>query len=306
MIKIYIKTEKDAELNQIQDYRQGSFIYVKQANLDDLDQVDHLLLHEIGDIHGSIDKYEVPRVEQHGKNILLFTRHPGNQEIGLHTEPLTLIMNPNYLIAISPYENPIIDHILTLAPPDTTTQKSQFLLYLLTRISHQFTTSIKQVRHSILLHERPSRMINSQAIIDLTKNEEVLNQYLTALLSMRNLLEALTTHHYFDLTEQEKDELKDILISISQSEDLCRVNVKSIHSLRDSYQIIFTNDVNKTIKRLTAITILLSIPTVITSIFGMNIPLPFQHTDHAFSIVMGGAALICIFAAITFYKNRWL
>jgi len=138
------------------------------------------------------------------------------------------------------------------------------------------------------------------------KNEEVLNQYLTSLVAMRNLLQALTSHHYIDLPEREKDVLQDTLISISQSEELCRVNVKSIRSLRDSYQIIFTNDVSKTIKRLTAITIILSIPTMVASIYGMNIPLPFQHAVHAFPIVMGCAATICLFAMFLFYKNRWL
>ena len=306
MIEIYFKTEQDVEMSLIQDYRRGSFIYVKQANLEDLEKIDELLSHEIGDIHASIDKYEVPRIEQHVDITLLFTRHPGEQEIGLHTEPLTLILTKDYLIAITPYVNPIIEHMLLLAPPASTTFKEQLLLYLLVRISHYFTTSIKQVRHSILLHEQPSRMIDSDAIIDLTKNEEVLNQYLTALVSMRNLLQALTSHHYIDLPERERDMLQDVLISISQSEDLCRVNVKSIRSLRDSYQIIFTNDVSKTIKRLTAITIILSIPTMVASIYGMNIPLPYQHAVHAFPIVMGCAAMICMFATFLFYKNRWL
>jgi magnesium transporter len=306
MIEIYFKTEKDAEISQITDFRKGSFIYVKQANLEDLDKIDELLAHEIGDIHASIDKYEVPRVEKHGDILLLFTRHPGDQELGLHTEPLTFILTKDYLIAITPYINPIIEHTLLLAPPSTTTQKEQLLLYLLVRISHQFTTSIKQVRHSILLHEQPTRMIDSEAIIALTKNEEVLNQYLTALVAMRNVGQALTTHHYIDLPERERDVLQDVLISISQSEDLCRVNVKSIRSLRDSYQIIFTNDVSKTIKRLTAITIILSIPTMVASIYGMNIPLPYQHAVHAFPIVMGAASMICLFAFFLFYKNRWL
>ena len=247
-----------------------------------------------------------PAIERHGENLLLFTRHPGEQEIGLHTEPLTLILTKNYLIAISPYINPIIEHMLVINPPETTTQKSTFLLYLLIRISNQFTTSIKQVRHSILLHEQPSRMIDNDAIIALTQNEEILNQYLTALVSMRNLFDILTAHRYLDLSEKENDILQDTLIAISQSEELCRVNVKSIRSLRDSYQIIFTNDVSKTIKRLTAITIILSIPTMIASIYGMNILLPMRENPNAFPIILSCAILSSIFATLIFMKNRWL
>ncbi|MBF8262566.1 MAG: mg2 transporter protein CorA family protein [Parachlamydiales bacterium] len=306
MIEIYLKTEHDNEFNPIANYCLGCFVYVKQASLEDLDQIDQLVSHEIGDIHGSIDKYEIPRVEQHGDNLILFTRHPGEQEVGLHAEPLTLILTKKYLIAISPYSNPLINHMLLSNIDIPTTNRSMLLLYLLARISHQFTTSIKQVRHSILLHEQPTRMIDSDAIIALTKNEETLNQYLTALVSMRNLLEALATHNYLELADKDREQLQEQVIAITQSEELCHVNVKSIRSLRDSYQIIFTNDVNKTIKRLTAITIILSIPTMIASIYGMNVAVPFKDYPHAFMIILSTAGVFSLFAMLLFIKNRWL
>ena len=306
MIETYLKTEDEGQFKQIGEFRPGCFIYVKQANLEDLEKIDELVLHKIGDIHGSIDKYEVPRIEKYGENLLLFTRHPGKQELGLYTEPLTLILTKDYLIAITPYINPIIEHMLLMNPPETTLQKPEFLLYLLIRISNLFTTSIKQVRHSILLHEQPSRMIDNNAIIALTQNEEILNQYLAALVSMRNLFGTLTTHQFLKLSEKDSDALQDTLFSISQSEELCQVNVKSIRSLRDSYQIIFTNDVSKTIKRLTAITIILSIPTMIASIYGMNVLVPMRDNPKAFPIILGGALLASIFAMLIFMKNRWL
>lgn len=306
MIDIYIKTEKDSEFIPISEYQQGCFIYAKQASLEDLEKIDELLSHEIGDIHGSIDKYEIPRVEKHNENLLLFTRHPGAEEAGLHTEPLTLILTKNYLIAISPYSNPLIDHLLLMPSDVTTIHQPSFLLYLLMRISHQFTTSIKQVRHSILLYEQSVWTIENNAIISLTKNEETLNQYLTALVSMRNLLETLTAHRYLNLNETDQEMLQETLIGIGQSEELCRVNVKSIRSLRDSYQIIFTNDVSKVIKRLTAITIILSLPTMVASIYGMNMAIPLQNYPHLFAIVIGFAAVSSLFATIIFIKNRWL
>jgi magnesium transporter len=149
-------------------------------------------------------------------------------------------------------------------------------------------------------------MIDNNTIIELTKNEEILNQYLTALVSVRSVLGALTAHRMIELTEKDRDILQDILFGINQSEELCRVNVKSIRSLRDSYQIIFTNDVSKTIKRLTAITILISIPTMIASIYGMNIILPLRDNPNAFLFIGIAALLSCTFAVLLFIKNRWL
>jgi magnesium transporter len=304
MIEIYFNTIRDEEFKRIEEVRAGCWLYVQNATLDDLSKIAELTSLEIADIRDSLDKHEIPRIESHGNTILFFTRHPGEGEPGLYTEPLTIILTDSYLVAISPTNSHIIDAILKMHLHIATTQKSKLLLYILLRITQEFTNSIKHARHAILLHEEGK--IDSKAIFTLTKNEEILNQYLTSLVPMRNLLEALSTERYLNLYEKDLDLLHDLMIAIHQSEDLCRVNVKSIRSLRDSYQIIFTNDVNKTIKRLTALTIIFSIPTMMASIYGMNVALPIQNNPYAFPIVMGFAGTTCLTAIILFLKNRWL
>jgi len=84
------------------------------------------------------------------------------------------------------------------------------------------------------------------------------------------------------------------------------VNLRSIRSLRDSYQIIFTNQLNKTIKLLTALTIILSLPTMIASLYGMNVALPFANSAVAFAGIMAFTAAISIFAVWIFHRKKWL
>lgn len=303
MLEIYFKTIRDTEFKRIEEARAGCWIYAREATHDDIAKIAELASLEVADLRDSLDKYEIPRIERHGHCVILFTRYPGDGEPGLYTEPLTIVLTDSYLIAISPTSSHIIDNLLIMHLHIATTQKAKLLLYILLRITQEFTTSIKRSRHAILLHEGK---IDSDAIIVLTKNEEILNQYLTSLVPMRNLLETLATDRYVNLYEKDLDLLQDLMIAIRQSEDLCRVNVKSIRSLRDSYQILFTNDVNRTIKRLTAITIIFSIPTMVASIYGMNVVIPLQKNPYAFPLVMGIAATGCIFAIILFLKNRWL
>ena len=106
--------------------------------------------------------------------------------------------------------------------------------------------------------------------------------------------------------EADLDLLEDLMIAMHQSEDICSVNIKSIRSLRDSYHIIFTNDVNRTIKLLTAVTIVFTIPTIIASIYGMNVGLPFQGKPHAFAIIMGITFAVSLVTVGLFRRNRWL
>ncbi|MBX9744844.1 MAG: hypothetical protein K2X08_06520, partial [Chlamydiales bacterium] len=140
----------------------------------------------------------------------------------------------------------------------------------------------------------------------LMQNEEVLNQYLTSIVPMRNLLETMAAGRYVNLHEQDIDLVDDLMIALKQSEDVCRVNIKSIRSLRDSYQIMFTNNVNRTIKLLTALTVIVTIPTIIASIYGMNVSLPFQHAPYAFLMILVITVLGTATAIYLFLRKRWL
>ena len=306
MIEIYFKTIRDSTFKKIEDFRAGSWIYTKEATLEDLAKIGEIAGLDIADIRDSLDKYELPRVEQIGDNLIFFLRHPGDREFGLYTETLTVILTSSFVIAISPTRSEIIEQLIASSIAIGTTQKTKLLLHIFLKVAQDYTNSIKRLRHSILGYEQATRIVDSNAIIVLTKNEEILNQYLMALVPLRNLLETMASSRYLHLYEKDIDLLQDLMIGVRQSEDVCRVNIKSIRSLRDSYHIIFTNDVNRTIKLLTALTIIISIPTVIASIYGMNVALPMQHKPYAFLMVMGMTVFASVVAVVLFRKNRWL
>jgi magnesium transporter len=306
MIEIYFKPPDEKVFQKVSDFRAGSWIYVKTANLEDLNLIAETTQIDINDIRDSLDKQELPRLEHIDDNLIFFVRHPGSNEIGLYTESLTLIFTAKFIIAISLHNSEIIDNLIATNTPLGTAQKSKLILHILLKITQDYTNSIKRIRHSILGSEHPPAIVDSNAIIFLAKNEEILNQYLTSIVPMRNLLETINTGRYISLYEQDLDLLEDLMIAMRQSEDVCRVNIKSIRSLRDSYHIIFTNDVNRTIKFLTAATIIFTIPTVIASIYGMNIPLPLQNRPYAFLLLIAITLAASIFAVFLFRRNRWL
>lgn len=305
MIEIYFKTIRDDEFNIISDFRTGSWIHIDEANLEDLKKITELTGLEITDILDSLDKYENPRIEHKDKNIIIFVRHPSEIETGLHTNSLAIILTHSFLITISSSKSQLVNAILQYKTNLATTQKSKLLFNILLKVTQEFTSKIKKVRNDVIEQEKKIKNITNDAIIVLTKNEEVLNQYLSALVPMRNLLEAITSGRFVNLYEKDYDLLQDLLIAIKQSEDLCRVNVKSIRSLRDSYQIIFTNDVNKTMKILTAITIIFTIPTIISSIYGMNVKLPLEKSPFAFFILINIMILTSIIFFFIFIRKRW-
>jgi len=188
----------------------------------------------------------------------------------------------------------------------STTQRSKFLIYILLLISKSFTREIKNIRSKVFHQKKSLENVESLDIVDLIKIEEILNQYISVLIPMKNVFEAIANGAYIHLFSDDADLLEDMIISIKQSTDICTVNVKSIKSLRESYQIIFTNRLNKTIRLLTSFAVVLTVPMIIASIYGMNISLPFQDNPLAFSYVLIFTFLASLLFLLLFYIKKWL
>lgn len=306
MIEIFFKTVRDDTFQPIQDFRAGSWIHVDEATESDIQKICDLTKLDMADLHDSLDKYEIPRIEHQENAIIIFVRHPSEEESGLHTSTLAIILTNTHIITISPTKSKLVDTLIQYKVKIATTQKSKLLFYLLLKITQEFTSKIKQVRNTVISQEKKMKDVNNEAIVELTKSEEVLNQYLSTLVPLRNLLEAISSGRYVNLYEKDHDLLQDLQIALKQSEDLCSVNIKSIRSLRDSYQILFTNSVNKTIKLLTAITIIFTIPTILASLYGMNVSLPLEKNPYAFWILMNIIIILSILSFLLFLRKKWL
>ncbi len=306
MITIYDKGEHDEEFIEISEPKEGCWIHVEDATTNDINQISKLIDLEYTDMYDALDRYEIPRVERVDETVLIFTRHPIDPEAGLYTTTFTIILTKDYFITICPQKSQIVQNFISQKPKLSPSQKSKFLIYILLKITQEYTLQIKKIRTTVLKQEKKMSYVDSKDITNLTANEEVLNQYLSSLVPIRNVLESITSGRYTLLYEKDQDLLEDLLNASMQSEDLCSINLRSIRSLRDSYQIIFTNQLNKTIKLLTALTIILSIPTMIASLYGMNVGLPIADLKHAFSIILIIIIVLSIFSLFIFQRKKWL
>jgi magnesium transporter len=211
-----------------------------------------------------------------------------------------------YFITVSSSKNEIITPILENGIKFATTQRARLLIHILLKISQKFTREIKTVRNNVLSQKKHIKHIESSDIIKLIENEDILNQYLSALSPMRSVFKTIAKGKYIYLYEYDEDSLQDMIISINQSVDLCDISIKSIQSLRDSYQIIFTNRLNKVMKFLTSFTIIMTIPTIIASVYGMNVKLPLSQNPLAFLYIMIATFIVSIVFVLIFFRRRWL
>lgn len=305
-IKIYYRETPEAELQELKEPRPGCWIHVDQATPSDLQQVSSWTAISETALSDCLDKYEIPRCERTDGNLLIYMRYPTDQETGLYTSTLTLILTNGQFITICPHHCMMTKQFFEQRVPFTTTQSGRLLMQLLLKINQEFSGQIRRLRYNVVSAEKEMIKVDSDDITALTKNEEILNQYLASLTPVRSTLQNMLTPRFANFYEKEREMLEDLLNAFLQSEDFCNNVIKSIRSLRDAYQIIFTNNLHKTIKLLTALTIILSIPTMTASVYGMNIKLPFEQSAFAFLLVMAITGVLSLMALWVFKKKGWL
>jgi magnesium transporter len=309
MLDIYFKNEKGNRLENIDQVRDGVWINASHLEHDDLEKLASMTDLDLLDLQDVLDLHELPRIERQEKTLLFFVRIPREQidekEI-IHTTPLTFIITEKYFISLALFEDKVIKDILKNSLVIATSQKAKLLIYIFLKISQRFTLRVREVNNLVASQKKKIENIKDSDINELIRYEDLLNQYISALLPVRGVFENIVAGNYFQLEEEDNDLLNDMIISIRQSAEICQVNLKSIKSLRDSYQILFTNKLNRTIQFLTAFTIIMTIPTIVASLFGMNVTLPFATHPLAFVYVLVISFVTVGIFMVVFYKKKWL
>ena len=136
--------------------------------------------------------------------------------------------------------------------------------------------------------------------------EHTLNDMISALIPTNNWLQTITDGNYMQLYNEDVEMMEDLMIANSQLVDSARSLLKTIQNIRSATEAILTNNLNATIHTLTIITILLTIPTIISSLYGMNVGLPLMNHPFAFWMVLLFIGLIVLGVGYYFHKNRWL
>ena len=97
-----------------------------------------------------------------------------------------------------------------------------------------------------------------------------------------------------------------IVIDNQQTIEMTKIFSKIISSIREAYSSILNNNLNKVMKFLAAMTVILTIPTIMGTIYGMNVDLPFQQTQFIFTFILSISVLMAAFVVLFFYKKGWL
>lgn len=306
MITIYHKTLKEHGLLKLDKFKTGSWVAVESPSKEELDLLAKDLSLDRDLLVDAVDPHEVPRVERESGVTYVFTRVPIEEEMQTTTVPFMIATGKNFVLTVSGRPLPFLSKFEKGEVEFTTTQKTKLFLQFFSEINITYSSFINSIARRVRGVSIRLERIGNKEIKQFVMFEGSLNDFLVALVPTNTLLNNLLSGKFLQLFEQDQELIEDLTLSNRQLIELCQSNMRSIQNVREGYSIIMTNNLNRVIKILTALTIVLTIPTIVTSFFGMNVQLPLADSPGTFLFVLLGITIASVGVLALFLKNRWL
>ncbi|MBK8952858.1 MAG: magnesium transporter CorA family protein [Chitinophagaceae bacterium] len=221
------------------------------------------------------------------------------------TIPICIILTHNQIVTVNSFENPAIKKFLSTFQNRHADRKNMMVLKVFEKIVQNFMEHLKEINQR--------RNIFEQKLYDSSKNEHLfelmriqksLVYFVTALRSNEMLMMKLERTNFLALTEDEKEILNDLIVDNSQALEMANIYTNILSSTMDAFASIIANNQNEVLKRLSVITIVLTVPVLVASIYGMNVPIPYQESKLAFYMPVGLSLIISLVVGWFFLRKK--
>ena len=264
----------------------------------------------------SIDIDEQSRFEREdGVDLIVLNAPIKNSDESEHeahyiTVPIGIISIPGIIITISAYESPILKFFFNrnIKNFDPANQQD-FLLRIFDKTIYYFLLYLKRINHQRNLYQK--ELYNSSRNTELAKMlnlQKSLVYFATTLRDNEQLVSKIKKTDFIHIKNNEEatDFIDDIIIDTRQAREMADVYTNILNGTMDAFGSIISNNLNNVMKNLTSVTIVLMVPTLVASFFGMNVRLPFADTNYAYLFTIGLSAILAAIVVIYFRRTRIL
>jgi magnesium transporter len=221
------------------------------------------------------------------------------------TIPICIILTNGQIVTVNSFENEAIKKFLNSFQNRHPDKRNMMVLKIFEKVINNYQDHLKEINQRRNALEQKLYAANrNEELFQLMRIQKSLVYFVTALRSNELLLMKLARTNFLQLSEEEKDFLEDLVIETSQALETANTYTNILVSTLDAFASIISNNQNEVLKRLTTITLFLSIPVLIASIYGMNVPLPFQHSPFAFWIPIAISLVILAYVAVKFFSRK--
>ncbi|MFO0882292.1 MAG: magnesium transporter CorA family protein [Candidatus Saccharimonadales bacterium] len=309
MIQYYFRAPGDSKAKTLSAFKTGAWVYAEDPTNAEIAQLLGLGLDE-GLIEDALDADEVPRFEIEDGITYLFTRFAYKNSGGkVVTAPVTIALSSTFILTISAVANPKLKQFAEKGDDNITTRRSELLLEILELLLESYSVQLNGINKQIRAARNSLnvRRVSNKDFVQFVEIEDVLNEFLGDLVPANSVLQSLTGRRKnLSFDEEDRDLIEDLQLSATQLIDTIRGSLKTAVNIREAYTNIATNNLNRQVKILTTLTVVLTMPTIIGSFWGMNVNVPFHNNAHAFIFILLGSAGVAGLILAIFRKNGWL
>lgn len=220
------------------------------------------------------------------------------------TIPICIILTHNQIVTVNSFENEAIKKFLNSFQNRHPDKKNMMVLKIFEKVTANFQEYLKEInQRRNLLEQKLYDANRNEELLQLMRIQKSLVYFITALRSNELLMMKLLRTNILQLTEDEKDFLDDLVVETSQALETANTYTNILSSSLDAFASIISNNQNEVLKRLTTLTILLSVPVLIASIYGMNVPIPYKDTPYAFWAPVILALAILAFVVWNYWRR---
>lgn len=311
MMRIYNTNLETRKMEEINEFKKGSWINLVNPSDNEIDEICECLNIEKDTILYAMDSEEKPRIEidEDYQTILFIIDIPIAEKnegaIEYTTMPIGLIVvRDDFFITVSLKKNKIIDEFEKGKIKNFATyKKSRFILQILYLNALYFLDYLKRINKETEIAEYVlKKSMQNKELLKMLSLEKSLVYFTTSLKSNEIIMEKTMKGRIIKLYEDDEDILEDAIIENRQSIEMSKIYSDILTGSMEAYASIISNNLNGVMKFLTSITIVLAIPTMISSFLGMNVQVPLQDSQFGFPIMILISAVTTL--CVTFWLKR--
>lgn len=313
MINIYT-TDSNRNFIELKELQPGCWIDVVNPSYEELEDVSNKTNTDLDLLTKLLDDEELPRIEEGDNATLIVVDTPyitdTRYKHKYNTDPLGIIINNDgYFITISLKKQALLNDFKNNRVKNFDIKKrTKFVIQILLRVAGIYQKELTSINNYINKKEKTLyKSTNNKELIDLLNIEKTLVYFSTSLKANDVVLEKLSKGNVLPLYEDDTDLMEDAMIENKQAIEMANIYREILTSMTDTYATIISNNLNDVMKFLAGITIVFSIPTMVASFIGMNVPLgKIGSSSVSFILIIVFSFVLSIIIALILKKKNML
>ena len=310
MIRIF-KTE-DGAMHEKEEMQPGCWIALTNPTASEIIDIADTYQIDPDHLRAPLDEEERSRIEVEDEYTLILVDIPSIEERNgkdwFVTITLAIITTKDVLITVCLEETPVLTSFMDGRVRDFHTfMKTRFILQILYKNATQFLQYLRIIdKKSEVIERKLHQSQKNEELIELLELEKSLVYFTTSLRSNEVVLEKLLRIEKIKKYPEDTDLLEDVIVENKQAIEMANIYSGILSGTMDAFASVISNNLNIVMKFLATVTIVLSIPTMIASFYGMNVNshgMPFADSPYGFAIVLGLTLLLSLFVAYIFNKK---